>query len=143
MIGKMPGDREQQFANLRAAYGFMLAHPGKKLLFMGQDFAQYDEWAEDRSLEWELLQYDEHKQMQNYVKALNTFYKEHPALYEMDYDPDGFTWINNISANENMVVFTRNTKKKEETLLIVCNFSPLTYENHKIGVPYQIGRAHV
>ena len=92
----------------------MLAHPGKKLLFMGQDFAQYDEWAEDRSLEWELLQYDEHKQMQNYVKALNTFYKEHPALYEMDYDPDGFTWINNISANENMVVFTRNTKKKEE-----------------------------
>ena len=136
MIGKMPGDREQQFANLRAAYGFMLAHPGKKLLFMGQDFAQYDEWAEDRSLEWELLQYDEHKQMQNYVKALNTFYKEHPALYEMDYDPDGFTWINNISANENMVVFTRNTKKKEETLLIVCNFSPLTYENHKIGVPY-------
>ena len=136
MIGKMPGDREQQFANLRAAYGFMLAHPGKKLLFMGQDFAQYDEWAEDRSLEWELLQYDEHKQMQNYVKALNTFYKEHPALYEMDYDPDGFTWINNISANENMVVFTRNTKKKEEMLLIVCNFSPLTYENHKIGVPY-------
>ena len=114
----------------------MLAHPGKKLLFMGQDFAQYDEWAEDRSLEWELLQYDEHKQMQNYVKALNTFYKEHPALYEMDYDPNGFTWINNISANENMVVFTRNTKKKEETLLIVCNFSPLTYENHKIGVPY-------
>ena len=97
---------------------------------------RYDEWAEDRSLEWELLQYDEHKQMQNYVKALNTFYKEHPALYEMDYDPDGFTWINNISANENMVVFTRNTKKKEETLLIVCNFSPLTYENHKIGVPY-------
>ena len=74
--------------------------------------------------------------MQNYVKALNTFYKEHPALYEMDYDPDGFTWINNISANENMVVFTRNTKKKEEMLLIVCNFSPLTYENHKIGVPY-------
>ena len=96
----------------------MLAHPGKKLLFMGQDFAQYDEWAEDRSLEWELLQYDEHKQMQNYVKALNTFYKEHPALYEMDYDPDGFTWINNISANENMVVFTRNTKKKDETLLL-------------------------
>ena len=136
MIGKMPGDREQQFANLRAAYGFMLAHPGKKLLFMGQDFAQYDEWAEDRSLEWELLQYDEHKQMQNYVKALNAFYREHPALYEMDYDPDGFTWINNISANENMVVFTRNTKKKEEMLMIVCNFSPLTYENHKIGVPY-------
>ena len=136
MINKMPGLYDDKFANLKVGYTYMMGHPGKKLLFMGQDFAQYDEWAEDRSLEWELLQYDEHKQMQNYVKALNTFYKEHPALYEMDYDPDGFTWINNISANENMVVFTRNTKKKEETLLIVCNFSPLTYENHKIGVPY-------
>ncbi|MDY2819998.1 MAG: 1,4-alpha-glucan branching protein GlgB [Hominisplanchenecus sp.] len=136
MIGKMPGDREQQFANLRAAYAFMMAHPGKKLLFMGQDFAQYDEWAESRSLEWELLEYEDHKQMQDYVKALNAFYKSHPALYEKDFTPEGFEWINNISANENMVVFTRSGKKKEDTLLIVGNFSPLTYEKYKIGVPY-------
>ena len=74
--------------------------------------------------------------MQDYVRALNKFYREHPACYEMDYNPDGFTWINNISADENMLVFTRNTKKKEETLLVVLNFSPLTYEKHKIGVPY-------
>ncbi|MDY4516990.1 MAG: 1,4-alpha-glucan branching protein GlgB, partial [Lachnospiraceae bacterium] len=136
MIGKMPGNREQKFANLRAAYGYMMCHPGKKLLFMGQDFAQFHEWSEERSLEWELLQYEDHRQMHEYMKALNLFYKEHPALYELDYDPEGFTWINAISANENMLVFTRNTKKKEEMLLVVCNFSPLVYENHKIGVPY-------
>lgn len=136
MIGKMPGDREQKFANLRAAYGYMMCHPGKKLLFMGQDFAQFHEWSEERSLEWELLQYEDHRQMHEYMKALNLFYKEHPALYDLDYDPEGFTWINAISANENMLVFTRNTKKKEEMLLVVCNFSPLVYENHKIGVPY-------
>lgn len=136
MIGKMPGEREQQFANLRAAYGYMMAHPGKKLLFMGQDFAQYSEWSEEKELEWDMLEYEDHKKMQNYVKALNAFYKEHPALYQLDYDPKGFEWINSISADENMLVFTRNTRKREETLLIVCNFSPLVYENRKIGVPY-------
>ncbi len=136
MIGKMPGKREQQFANLRAAYGYMAAHPGKKLLFMGQDFAQYSEWSEEKSLEWDLLQYEDHQKMQTYVKALNQFYRSQPALYQLDYDPAGFTWINNISANENMLVFTRNTKKREETLLVVVNFSPLIYEKHKIGVPY-------
>ena len=136
MIGKMPGEREQQFANLRAAYGFMMAHPGKKLTFMGQEFAQYSEWSEERELEWGLLQYEEHCQMQTYVKALNVFYKEHPAFYQMDYDPQGFTWINSISANENILVFTRNTNSKEEMLLVVCNFSPLSHEGYKIGVPY-------
>ena len=136
MIGKMPGERKQKFANLRAAYGFMLTHPGKKLLFMGQDFAQFSEWSEEKELEWNLLEYDEHKKMEQYVKDLNQLYKKYPALYMLDYDPKGFEWINAISANENMLVFTRNTKKKEETLLVVCNFSPLVYENHKIGVPY-------
>ncbi len=136
MIGKMPGERSQQFANLRAAYGYMMCHPGKKLLFMGQDFAQYSEWSEAKSLEWNLLQYDEHRQMKEYMTALNKFYREHPAMYQLDHNPDGFTWINAISGNENMLVFTRNTKKREETLLVVCNFSPLVYENRKIGVPY-------
>lgn len=136
MIGKMPGEREQKFANLRAAYGFWMAHPGKKLLFMGQDFAQEREWSEERSLDWDLLDVPEHRQMQAYVKALNDFYKKHPAMYQLDHEPKGFNWINAISANENMLVFTRNTRKKEEMLLVVCNFSPLVYENHKIGVPY-------
>ena len=136
LIGKMPGDREQQFANLRAAYAFMMGHPGKKLLFMGQDFAQYNEWSEAHSLEWELLKFDAHKQMHDYVKDLNAFYLSHPAMYEKDYEPEGFEWMNCISANENMVVFTRSGKKKEDMLLFVCNFSPLTYEKRSIGVPY-------
>lgn len=114
----------------------MLAHPGKKLLFMGQDFAQFSEWSEAKSLEWDLLQYDEHKQLQSYVKALLKLYHDQPALYEEDYDPAGFEWINNISADENMLVFMRRGAKEKEDLLIVCNFSPLVYENHKIGVPY-------
>ena len=96
----------------------------------------------NRSLEWELLQYDEHKQMQNYVKALNTFYKEHPALYEMDYDPDGFTWINNISANENMVVFTRNTKKKKKRRADRLQFltADLRKPQDRRSIPWKIQR---
>ena len=137
LVGKMPGDRDSQLNNLRAAYGFMMMHPGKKLLFMGQEFATFDEWNEKQSLEWDLLQYQDHGNMREYVKALNHFCLEHPALYQLDHDPDGFTWINNISANENMLVFTRQSNKPEETLLVVCNFSPLVYEKHKIGVPFE------
>ncbi len=136
MIGKMPGKREMKFANLRAAYGFLMTHPGKKLLFMGQDFAQFDEWSEEKGLEWELLKYEDHQKMQNYMKALLQLYKEYPALYQMDFDPSGFQWINCISANENMLVFLRKTEKEEDTLLVVCNFSPLVYEDRKIGVPF-------
>ena len=136
MIGKMPGKKKMKFANLRAAYGFMAAHPGKKLLFMGQDFAQFSEWNEEGELEWEALEGKEHQQLQAYVKALIAFYKKHPAMYCRDYDPVGFEWINNISADENMLVFMRRGKVQEEDLLVVCNFSPLVYENHKIGVPY-------
>ncbi len=136
MINKMPGDLQQKFANLRAAYGYMMTHPGKKLLFMGQEFAQYREWNEAVGLDWQDLEQEENRQMQAYCKALLEFYKSHPALYELDFDSDGFTWINAISANENMLVFTRNTKKKEEMLLVVCNFSPLVHENYLIGVPY-------
>ena len=137
LVGKMPGDRDSKLNNLRAAYGFMMMHPGKKLLFMGQEFATFDEWNEKESLEWDLLQYQDHGNMREYVKALNHFCRQHPALYQLDHDPEGFTWINNISANENMLVFTRQSKKPEETLLVVCNFSPLVYEKHKIGVPFE------
>ncbi len=136
MVGKMPGKRKMKFANLRAAYGFMAAHPGKKLLFMGQDFAQFSEWDDAGELDWEALDAEEHQQLQQYVKALIAFYKKHPAMYCKDYDPIGFEWINNISADENMLVFMRRGKVQEEDLLVVCNFSPLVYEDHKIGVPY-------
>ena len=136
MIGKMPGKRKTKFANLRVAYGFMMAHPGKKLLFMGQDFAQFAEWNEAKSLEWDLLQYEEHQQLNHYVKALLKLYREQPALYVKDFDPFGFEWINSISADENIVVFMRRGNSEKDDLLFVCNFSPLVYENHKIGVPY-------
>ena len=135
MVGKMPGDRDSELNNLRAAYGFMAMHPGKKLLFMGQEFATFDEWNEKESLDWDLLQYQDHSDMQGYVKALNSLIKAHPALYADDCRPEGFQWINNISANENMLVFLR--KAEAETLLVVCNFSPLVYEKHKIGVPFE------
>ena len=114
----------------------MMAHPGKKLLFMGQDIAEFDEWNENRSVEWELLQYDQHKQMQEYVKKLNSMYREYPALYAEDNDPEGFEWINNISANENVIVFLRETAKDKDTLLVVCNFANEKRTDYKIGVPY-------
>lgn len=136
MIGKMPGEIPEKFANLRAAYGYMMMHPGKKLLFMGQDLGEFNEWNEERSVDWNLLQYDDHKQLNGYIAALNQFYKEHPALYELDETVDGFEWINNISANENVLVFLRKTKKEKETLLVVCNFSGVDRTDYKIGVPY-------
>jgi 1,4-alpha-glucan branching enzyme len=137
MISKMPGDRENQFANLRVAYGFMLVHPGKKLLFMGQDIGQYTEWSEEKSVEWNIIKEPEHAGLKEYVKELNHIYKTEPALYELDYEPEGFEWINNISSNENIIVFTRNTNNPEETLVIVCNFVPIVQAKYKIGVPYE------
>ena len=137
MIEKMPGEYKDKFANLRVAYGFMLCHPGKKLLFMGQDFAQFTEFNEGKSLEWFMLEYEMHKKMQDYMRELIHFYKEYPALYTMDNEPEGFEWINDISADESIIVFTRNTSKKDETLLVVCNFTPVVRKDYKIGVPFR------
>jgi len=137
MAGKMPGDtQEKKFANLRTAYGFMMGHPGKKLLFMGQDFGQMDEWNEKESLEWGLLKYDIHSQMKDYVKALTPLYRTQPALYKMDYEPEGFEWINCTYNDENIVIFERKTDKPEETLLFVCNFVPVEHEKFRLGVPF-------
>ena len=137
LAGKMPGDtQEKKFANLRTAYGFMMGHPGKKLLFMGQDFGQMDEWNEKASLEWGLLKYDIHSQMKDYVKALNHLYRIQPALYKMDYEPEGFEWINCTYNDENIVIFERKTDKPEETLLFVCNFAPVEHEKFRLGVPF-------
>lgn len=137
MAGKMPGDtQEKKFANLRTAYGFMMGHPGKKLLFMGQDFGQMDEWNEKESLEWGLLKYDIHSQMKDYVKALNHLYRTQPALYKMDYEPEGFEWINCTYNDENIVIFERKTDKLEETLLFVCNFVSVEHEKFRLGVPF-------
>lgn len=158
MIGKMPGDTmEKRAGNLRAAYAFMMGHPGKKLLFMGQEYAQPREWDEGASLEWNLLEIPVHKQMQDYVKALNMLYLEHPALYEGDYDPGGFEWINCSCREESMVMFLRKGQKpegrktdgkkaggkgpakngSEETLLFVCNFDNMEHEKFRVGVPFE------
>lgn len=136
MLEKMPGNEEQKFANLKAAYGYMLGHPGKKLLFMGQDFGQHREWSEKRGLDWELLEEEKNQQMQVFMKALLKLYREQPALYEKDFDPEGFEWINCLEWEKNLLIFLRKGKKKEETLLIVCNFSGQSYENFRVGVPY-------
>lgn len=136
MLEKMPGDEAQRFANLRVCYGFMVTHPGKKLLFMGQDIAQSREWSENRQLDWEVLEKEPNRQMQEYMRALLKLYREYPALYERDFEPEGFEWINNLEWEKNLLVFLRKGKKAEDTLLVVCNFSGRQYDNFQIGVPY-------
>ena len=135
MINKMPGEYEDKFANLKVGYTFMLGHPGKKLLFMGQDFAQMDEWNENASIEWELLQYPIHSQMKEYVKELNHLYTSHPALYQKDYQTEGFEWINCMDAADNIIAFLR--RGADETLLFVCNFAPQLHEKLMVGVPFK------
>jgi len=136
LIGKMPGTREDKFANLRLTFAHMMMHPGKKLLFMGQDIGEFDEWNENRQVEWELLEDREHQGVNRLMQDLNHFYREHPALYELDADPDGFEWINNFSAEECMLVFLRKGKRRNEWLLVVENFANALWEKHKIGVPF-------
>ncbi len=144
MLGKMPGLYEEKFANLRVAYGFMMCHPGKKLLFMGQDMAQLSEWNEECSLEWHLLT-DKvegdpkgtlNAKMNAMLKDLYGIYNTHPALYELDQDPDGFEWMSCLDADHSIVTFVRKTEKPEETLFVVCNFTPVVYEKQSVGVPF-------
>lgn len=135
MINKMPGELDDQFANLRAAYGFMYGHPGKKLLFMGQEFAQYREWSESRSLDWYLLGEERNKQMQAYVKALNALYRKNEALYVNDYDIMGFEWMSCLNADQSTVSFVRRGKTTKKQLLFVCNFTPVKREDFRVGVP--------
>lgn len=135
MINKMPGELDDQFANLRAAYGFMYGHPGKKLLFMGQEFAQYREWSESRSLDWYLLGEERNKQMQAYVKALNALYRKNEAMYVNDYDIMGFEWMSCLNADQSTVSFVRRGKTTKKQLLFVCNFTPVKREDFRVGVP--------
>lgn len=136
MIGKMPGVLEDKFANLRLTYAYMMTHPGKKLLFMGQDIAEFKEFDEMRETEWGLLSCDGHKGVHELVKDLNKLYKEKPALYALDNHPEGFEWINCISPEKCMVSFLRKTQKKNDTLVVVANFANMEQE-FVIGVPYE------
>ncbi|MBR0148487.1 MAG: 1,4-alpha-glucan branching protein GlgB [Lachnospiraceae bacterium] len=136
LISRMPGSIDEKFANLRAAFGHYITHPGKKLLFMGQDIAEFDEWNEKRAIQWFLLDFDNHRYMQNYVRDMVKLYKSEKALYELDNSDKGFEWINCISANENIIVYLRKTENIDDTLLVVCNFENIPRNNYKIGVPY-------
>ena len=135
MINKMPGEYEEKFANLKAAYAFMLGHPGKKLLFMGQEFAQLQEWSEARELDWYLLEQDEHRELQAFVKALLHLYQKHPALYELDTHPEGFQWINANDGYRSIFSFMRFDKARKKNLLFVCNFTPVERPDYRVGVP--------
>lgn len=138
MLNKMPGLHDDKFANLRTAYGFMYGHPGKKLLFMGQEFAQLREWSESRSLDWYLLDGEDavsHKGIQNYVKALNKLYNENDAMYYNDQDPMGFEWINCNDPQSSIVSFIRRGSTSKKQLLFVCNFTPMDRDGFIVGVP--------
>jgi len=135
LLNKMPGDRWQQFANLRAYFGFMFAHPGKKLLFMGGEFAQAREWNHDQSLDWHLLDDPAHAGVQRLVRDLNHLYRETPALHQRDFTPDGFEWIEHGDAQRSVLAFARRGDDAGRIVVAVCNFTPTVHHGYRIGVP--------
>ncbi|MFZ1547682.1 MAG: 1,4-alpha-glucan branching protein GlgB [Candidatus Nitrotoga sp.] len=135
LIGKMPGNEWQQFANLRLLYGHMWGHPGKKLLFMGGEFGQRREWQHDESLEWHVLQYPLHAGLQRWMSDLNRCYRSEPALYEKDFSGDGFSWVDFHNWEESVITFLRHGRNPEDSVLVVCNFTPTTRNNYIVGVP--------
>lgn len=135
LLNKMPGDYWQKFANLRTLYGFMMAHPGKKLLFMGGEFGQFDEWKDLTELDWMLFDYEMHKKMNDYVKDLNKFYLDSRALWRIDHEPEGFEWIDANDESQSVLSFMRKGKAKGDCDIVVCNFSANVYYDYRIGVP--------
>jgi 1,4-alpha-glucan branching enzyme len=135
LLGKMPGDDWQKFANLRLLLGYMYAQPGKKLLFMGGELGQWREWQHDESLDWHLLQYQRHAELQRWVADLNRLYLSQPALYEFDCDPNGFEWIDCINADDSIISFIRKGSSTGSIVLAVGNFTPVPRYNYRVGVP--------
>jgi 1,4-alpha-glucan branching enzyme len=135
MVAKMPGDAWQKFANLRLLYGYMWGHPGKKLLFMGSDFGQWREWSHDRSLDWDLLEHPQHAGLRRWVRDLNTFYRGQPSLYEVDFEPSGFEWVEGGDSERSIISFLRRAKDPADATLFICNFTPVPRHNYRVGVP--------
>ncbi|UOQ47263.1 1,4-alpha-glucan branching protein GlgB [Gracilibacillus caseinilyticus] len=136
LLNKMPGDQWQQFANLRLLLGYMMVHPGKKLMFMGGEFGQYIEWRDQEELDWLLLDYPLHNALHHYVQKLNHFYLAHPALYQLDFVPAGFQWIDADNNEQSILLFMRKTADSQDDLIILCNFTPNVYYDYRIGVPF-------
>lgn len=137
ILGRMPGDEWQRFANLRLLYGYMFTHPGTKLLFMGGEFGQYDEWNFQESLDWNLLDFKPHQDTQAYFKALNHFYRDTPALFEKAFDHDGFEWISYDDHENSVISYMRKGKDAANNVIVVCNLTPSVRKKHRIGVPVQ------
>lgn len=135
LLGKMPGDTWQKFANIRLLYGLMYCHPGKKLLFMGGEIGQWDEWSHDRSIDWHLLDNTQHKCLQKFVMDLNQIFRSEPPLYEMDFNYQGFEWIDFRDTENSVISFMRKAKKPDNFLVIVCNFTPVPRSGYRVGVP--------
>jgi 1,4-alpha-glucan branching enzyme len=135
LLDKMPGDEWQKFANLRLLLGYMFAHPGKKLLFMGMEFGQWKEWNHDVSLDWDLAKSARHKGIQLWVHDLNEFYKHEPALYDKDFTADGFEWVDFHDWEKSVIIFLRKGKDPKDTLLVVCNFTPIPRYSYNVAVP--------
>lgn len=136
LLGKMPGDEWQKFANVRAFLGYMWSHPGKKLLFMGQEIGQYEEWDEKRPVRWELLQWDYHRKLQALIADLNAALKNESALHEVDHEWQGFEWIDCSDIDSSVISFVRRGSDPDEELVIICNFTPNPRDNYRIGVPH-------
>jgi len=135
MLEKMPGELDDKFKNLKAAYTFMFCHPGKKLLFMGQEFGQLREWSEERELDWFLLGEEKHRDLKDFVQTLLKMYRKYPALYGTDTDPSGFEWINADDGDRSIYSFVRKSPTKRNNLLVVCNFTPVERPDYRVGVP--------
>jgi len=135
LLNKMPGEYWEKFANLRLLFGYMLAHPGKNLLFMGGEFGQFIEWNYEQELDWFLLEYEKHEKMAEYVKNLNEFYLKEKALWLLDHEPEGFEWVEANDNNRSIISFLRYPYNQEDHLLIVCNFTPVFRENYQVGIP--------
>jgi 1,4-alpha-glucan branching enzyme len=136
LIGKMPGDYWQKFANLRSLFGYMYAQAAKKLIFMGGEFGQWQEWNHDRSLDWHLLQQPAHAGLQKWVADLNQTYRSEPALHELDCDPAGFEWVDCNDVENSIISLLRKGKSPSEVVLAICNFTPLPRYNYRVGVPF-------
>jgi 1,4-alpha-glucan branching enzyme len=135
LLNKMPGDDWQKFANLRLLLGYMYAHPGKKLLFMGDEFGQRREWTHEDSLDWHLLQVSQHQGVQSWLKHLHILYRGEPALYELDVESAGFEWVDCTDWEKSIISFLRRGKTAGNYLLVVCNFTPVIRYNYRVGVP--------